>query len=117
MTELRHDERRRHPRCSKRVTFCWCESEHGTSNHLENISEAGILCQTTMPIPLMTKIQVILDLPKPVEKRIEVDGVVVRCESDEVVEKRFKVAIFFTHISDDDKGKIREFIASEESTV
>lgn len=114
MTELRQDERRRHPRCNKRVSFCWCESEHGTSNHLENISEAGILCQTTTPIPLMTKIQVLLDLPKPIDQRIEVSGVVVRCEEDDIVETRFKVAIFFTQISDEDKEKIRLFIASEE---
>ena len=114
MSDLRHDERRRHPRCNKRVTFCWCESEHGTSNHVENISEAGILCQTTTPIPLMTKIQVLLDLPKPVEERIEVDGVVVRCETYEIVEKRFKVAIFFTQIGNTDREKIRQFIASDE---
>ncbi|HNZ47318.1 MAG TPA: PilZ domain-containing protein [Candidatus Hydrogenedentes bacterium] len=116
MSEQQHGDRRRHPRCSKRVAFCWCESEHGTSNHVDNISESGILCQTGAPIPLMTKIQVLLDLPKPFEQRIEVDGVVVRCEADPFKDNCFKVAIFFSGIKDADRDTIRRFVASSEKT-
>lgn len=113
MFDMEKEERRRYPRSKKRCQLFFDDGGPEILNHVDNISEAGVLCHTVKPIALMTKIGVVLDLPKPIERRIETEGIVVRCEPHELGDDHFKVAIFFPKLSDEDEVAIRSFIALE----
>lgn len=109
---MRHhgEERRRYPRSRLGFPAVLDKSDPGVLNHVDNISANGILCHTVKPIPLMTKMSIVLELPKPHEHRIECEGVVVRCEPDELGDDHFKVAIFYTKMRDEDRRVIEEFV-------
>lgn len=110
-------ERRRYPRSRRTIAGSLHDDSPGVLNHIDNISANGVLCHTVRPIPLMTKLSIALELPKPSEKRIECEGIVVRCEPHERGEDRFKVAILYTKLSDDDYQSIREFVDHDLQTV
>lgn len=82
----------------------------GVLNHVENISANGILCQTAKPLALMTRMQITLDLPKPENRQITADGVVVRCDPEQSDPPAYQVAILFTKISDEDHEAVRRFV-------
>lgn len=103
-------ERRRYPRSRRSIEGSLHDSGPGVLNHIDNISANGVLCHTVRPIPLMTKLSIALELPKPTDKRIECEGIVVRCEPHEQGEDRFKVAILYTKLSEADYQAIREFV-------
>lgn len=105
------EERRRYPRSKRFLQMVVDDSAPGVLNHVDNISEAGVLCHTVKPVALMTRIGVLIDLPKPLEHRIETEGVVVRCDRDELGDDHFKIAIFFPRLSQEDKEAIQMFVA------
>ena len=107
------DERRRYPRSRRALPQIVQDDGPGVLNHVDNISANGVLCHTVRPIPLMTKMSIALDLPKPQNRRIECDGVVVRCDPHEVGDDRFKVAILYTKINEDDQRAVEELVAQE----
>lgn len=107
------EERRRYPRSKRRLQMMFEDGGPGLLNHVDNISESGVLCHTVKPVALMTKIGVVLDLPKPAEYRLEAEGVVVRCEPDELGDDHFKVAIFFPKLTSRDKEAIHSFLVSD----
>lgn len=110
MQSLEGNERRKYPRSKRRLQMVLEDGGPGVLNHVDNISESGVLCHTVKPVALMTKIGVIMDLPKPIEYRIESEGVVVRCEPDELGDDHFKVAIFLPKLTEIDKDAIRAFL-------
>ncbi|HOK90127.1 MAG TPA: PilZ domain-containing protein [Candidatus Hydrogenedentes bacterium] len=105
------EERRKYPRSRRRHEII-ADSHAGPAllNHVDNISASGVLCHTVDPIPLMTRIGITLVLPKPREHKIEAEGVVVRCERDDVGDDHFHVAIFFTRLSPEDREAIEEYV-------
>ena len=103
------EERRRYPR-SRRAVPIIDHSGPGVLNHVDNISANGILCHTVKPVPLMTKMSIALELPKPFGQRIESEGIVVRCDPHDQGDDHFKVAILFTRISDDDQLAVKGFV-------
>ena len=105
------EDRRRYPRSKRCIPVINDNSGPGVLNHIDNISEAGVRCHTIKPVALMTRIGVVLDLPKPINHRVDTEGVVVRCDPDELGDDHFKVAIFFPRLSDEDKEAIRKFVA------
>jgi len=104
------EERRRYPRSKRGFPAFVDESGPGVLNHIDNISANGVLCHTVKPVPLMTKLCIVLELPKPHERRIECEGIVVRCEPHERGDDHFKVAILFTKVADDDHQAIVGFV-------
>ena len=82
----------------------------GVLNHVDNISANGVLCHTVKPIPLMTKMSIALELPKPYDRRVECEGIVVRCDPHELGDDHFKVAILYTKVSDGDVKAIHDFV-------
>ena len=106
-------ERRRYPRSRRSVRVVHDESGPGLLNHVDNISAAGVLCHTVKPVPLMTKIAMIFELPKPAPMRVAAEGVVVRCDPDELGDDKFRVAILFTHVSPDDEEAIHQFVKAD----
>ena len=107
------DDRRRYPRSYHGVTGDLTHDGPGVLNHIDNISANGVLCHTVKPIPLMTRLGIALNLPKPIERRIECEGVVVRCEPDERGDDHFRVAILYTRIHDEDRGMLEQFVSED----
>jgi len=103
-------ERRRYPRSRRGISLIQEDEGPGVLNHVDNISAAGVLCHTVQPVPLMTKIGIALELPKPFTHRIEAEGVVVRCEADECGDDHFRVAILFTRLREEDQEAINHFV-------
>jgi hypothetical protein len=49
-------------------------------------------------------------LPKPTDRRVQAEGVVVRCDPERTKGDHFNVAILFQHLSDEDYDAIREYV-------
>ncbi len=103
------EERRRYPR-SRRGFPVVDESGPGVLNHVDNISANGVLCHTIRPVPLMTKMSIVLELPRSHPRRIECEGVVVRCDHHEKGDDHFKVAILYTKMSNEDHQAVVDFV-------
>lgn len=84
----------------------------GMESQVDNISANGVLCHTAKPIPLMTRLRIALDLPKPQEQRIDGEGVVVRCDPDSR-DHKFQVAILFTRLADEHQAALRHFVEDD----
>ena len=105
----RSEERRVAPRSSRGFSV---KSGEGDTliKYIDNISSSGVLCHTTRPIPEMTKFEVVLELPEPVNQRVTTEGLVVRCDAEEPAHDQFRVAILFTKIADDDIKAIHAYV-------
>lgn len=104
------EERRRYQRSRRGFPAIVDEAGPGVLNHIDNISGNGILCHTIRPIPLMTRMSIVLEIPRPQTRRIECEGIVVRCDPDERGDDHFKVAIFYTKISDEDHTAVVDYV-------
>ncbi len=107
----RDADRRRHPRSRGGFKL----SEAGASadrliNHIDNISCSGVLCHTQRPVVEMTKLSIVLDLPGPVHRVVNAEGIVIRCEAEYPKSSDFKVAILYTKLSDEDHHAIRTYV-------
>lgn len=103
-------ERRRYPRSRRGMPLLTDAGGPGVLNHVDNISANGVLCHTVKPIPLMTRMNIVLELPKPSGQRIEAEGIVVRCDPEDKGDDHFKVAILFTKLDDEAQQAIHEFV-------
>jgi hypothetical protein len=102
-------ERRSHPR--SRTGFRVIDgSKEGLFSHVDNISGSGVFCHAHKPVPEMTKMGIVLELPEPVNTRIEAEGIVVRCVAEEPAHDTFRVAILFTKVSDTDLEAIFDYV-------
>ncbi len=112
---MRHvgDERRRYPRSRRGFPIVVEDSAPGVFNHVDNMSCNGILCHTVKPVPLMTKLSIVLELPKPADTRVECEGVVVRCDPHDQGDDHFKVAILFTKIEEAALESIKCFVEED----
>lgn len=104
------DERRRYARSRRGFPAIVDNGGPGVLNHIDNISANGVLCHTVKPIPLMTKMSIALELPKPRKRRIECEGIVVRCDPHDQGDDHFKVAILYSRISEEDRDAIHDFV-------
>lgn len=103
-------ERRRYPRSRRKIAAISDETGPGVLNHIDNVSASGVLCHTVKPVPLMTKLKMVLELPKPFDRRVECEGVVVRCELDEQGDDNFKVAILYTRVDPEDREALEDYV-------
>ncbi len=104
------EDLRRYPRSKSGFIGIEDASRPGVLNRVDNISCNGVLCQTAEPVPLMTKLRIVLELPRPVERRIETEGIVVRCDRDTDGGTHYNVAILYRGLSDDGYQAIREYV-------
>lgn len=107
------EDRRRYPRSKRGFPAIQDASGPGVLNHVDNISANGVLCHTVKPIALMTKLSIVLELPKPFTRRIECEGIVVRCDPHELGDDRFKVAILYTKMDEEDVEAIHRFVEQD----
>jgi hypothetical protein len=106
------DERRSHQRSARgfRVSD---GADGGHISHVDNISCSGVFCHSTKPVPEMTKMGIVLELPDPINKQIQAEGIVVRCEAEERDHNQFRIAILFTKVSEDDKEAILDYVEQD----
>lgn len=108
-------ERRNYPRTVKKLplTISYQQGIKVIAT-TQNISCSGVYCCVNKPLPLMSKVKIIILLPICNEK-IKCSGVIVRSEPTilEQAETAYQnVAIYFTDISDKDKEKIAHYVSS-----
>jgi hypothetical protein len=106
----RDAERRVHPRSRRGFKHARAGEPDVIINHVENISCSGVLCRTRRPVPEMTKMEIVLDLPAPENRSIEAEGIVVRCDASDRTNSEFYVAILYTRLGDDDQHAIRRYV-------
>ena len=104
------EERRRYPRSKRGIPVVTDASGPGVLNHIDNISGNGILCHTVKPVPLMTRMSIVIEIPKPKTRRVECEGIVVRCDPHEHGDDNFEIAIIFTKISEEDHQAVVDYV-------
>jgi c-di-GMP-binding flagellar brake protein YcgR len=102
-------ERRRYPRIKKILPLKVSTDEYDISTETHNLSCIGAYCTVDRYIPPMTKLSILLFLPKDKKDytKISCKGVVVRTEKQSL--KKYNIAIFFNEISESQKNKILKY--------
>jgi hypothetical protein len=109
-------ERRKFRRISKNVSIKLFSSEFDIVTETKNISGNGAYCAVNRPIPVMTKLNIIILLPfkrneNKVIKKINCSGVVVRGSYIRNNSKySYCVGIYFNEINDKDRKIILSYI-------
>ena len=113
-------ERRRHPRAagdwplSIRLTAGSHAGLH--TARVRDISRAGVCFYMEHPIPLMTVLEVALELPVAGGvRRVHGEGAVVRCEPISASLAHYEVAVFIQHMADADRDAIAAHVAKRAS--
>ena len=112
----RTEERRGHPRAERSVADVHAAIPGSTIKHVDNISCSGVLCRMDSNLPLMEKLLVSLELPgadgNGGADPIECEGVVVRTEAVECERDgpEYQVAIFFTHLDEEVRDRISQYV-------
>ncbi len=119
------NERRIFPRAEADFTVSIDTRPHeGEAIPVKDISKAGVCCLMTTPIPVMTEVNVRLQITREDGNISEVncDGAVVRCDAkkppagdDAKSDARpqvYEVAIFFVHVDEEGMEIISNYIYS-----
>ena len=109
-------ERRRHPRVSIELPLRLTLQDGTVDSHIVNLSESGIRLRTPSPLPLMTRVQIALELPDKAGSSgaaaVAITGVIVRCVETPGQDNPYDTAIFFEDLSDSARGHIARFVQS-----
>jgi c-di-GMP-binding flagellar brake protein YcgR len=104
-------ERRRYPRIEKKLPIKLLTDEYEVSTETKNLSCIGAYCTVDRDIPVLTKLSIMLILPKNSKDKytkVHCRGVVVRKEV--INPTKFNIAIFFNDITPKEKNKILKYI-------
>ncbi len=106
---------RKHTRSQIDIPF---DFQGEVSSLTQNISQSGMLCRTSRKIDELTLLDIKFQLPyisRHEAKKIwiECSGVVVRCEKKESEAMPYEVAIFFNHISDQNRDLLANYIQKD----
>ena len=121
MSDLKELERRKFPRFNAciplNLTISGVEPEEVLNAASINVSMNGIYCRVTHYIPLFDRILVTFvssehDTPAHIISQCE--GIVVRVEPEheEIARKEYHIALFFQHLSQQQKAMIQAIIRS-----
>jgi c-di-GMP-binding flagellar brake protein YcgR len=111
-------EKRRYPRVSKKLSIKLFSSEFDIVTETKNISGNGVYCAIDKPLPVMTKLNILLLIPfkknrNKIIKKISCNGVVVRggCVKDNG-RHSYYVGIYFNDIKEKDRRVLLSYINS-----
>ena len=113
-------DRRRAPRVDTRLPLSLGERTAELLTTTHNISASGAYCTVRKFLAPMTKLQVRMELPNDGHLvSIECRGVVVRVEPPEPAPRRatYRVAIFFSDLSERNRALISQFVQARLSAV
>jgi hypothetical protein len=109
-------ERRKYPRFSKRMQFRLKSPDGDITARSINLSRNGVYCWVPAPVPVMTKLNVHLEMPcvgrKPHSASVECGGVVVRSERPAKPARRnpgYHIAIFFNRVNEVAMARFAKF--------
>ncbi|MBD3246954.1 MAG: hypothetical protein GF333_08130 [Candidatus Omnitrophica bacterium] len=110
-------ERRKYPRVKKNLPLKISDDEYDILTETKNISGSGVYCSVNKPIPIMTKLNMVLLVPlkknrnKGDVKKINCEGVVVRSEQmRDNGEHPYRVGIYFNDIKEKDRKALVSYI-------
>ena len=111
-------ERRRHPRVAESLPFQVGTAAHWVATRTINLSCGGALCVLPESVPVLTKLQVSLEVPVapanggPSVREVHCEGVVVRQQPSSTPGQAslFETAIFFSDLQPEDRRCLAEFI-------
>lgn len=110
---MREAERRKQPRVAVRLPLQLMLQDSKISTEIEDLSNSGIRFRTPAALPLMSRVQISLELPAGAKERIYVSatGVVVRSDAaPRGGPHRFETAIFFEDITEASRLQISRFV-------
>ncbi len=115
-TSVVQHERRRAPRAPERVSVGIVSDGRVATCQTEDISTHGIACLYPHELSLFTMYDVKLALSEKKSDHLETTGVVVRAEPVEIDGRtQYRVALFFSRISPEDKDRLQQFIEAHRS--
>ena len=112
-------ERRKFPRIKDKGISIQLKGEgFGVITQSLDVSASGVYCKITEPIPLMTRLEIVLAIPgkrdPSVPTLLHIEGVVVR--EHPVIKngktEHYDVAIFFNFLTPKDREKLVNYINS-----
>ena len=110
-------ERRKYPRVYQSIQCQVCLGSEKFQTVTKNLSCGGALCSLAEPVPMMTQLEVVLDLPPSVgfgglpRQSIRCMGVVVRQDRLPLEQQpKYLTAIYFSDIKPEDRRRIGEFV-------
>lgn len=113
----KEQERRKCPRAERGAAQVQAAISGSTIRHVDNISCSGVLCRMDKNLPLMEKLFISIELPDGDGDAysLECEGVVVRTEPFECEcnGSEYQVAIFFTHLEDDTRHRISQYVEND----
>ena len=122
MSDLKELERRKFPRFNARIplnlTIPGVEPEEVLNAASINVSMNGIYCSVTRYVPLFDRILVTFVSFEhdavPAQIISQCEGIVVRVEPEheEIARKEYNIALFFQHLSQQQKAIIQAIIRS-----
>ncbi len=106
-------ERREHPRINLELPLKVAANGYDFATSTMNVSCLGAYCRISKYVPPFTKVMVKLNLPVATNTgnkkySVECNGVIVRTEDEN--SGGFNIAIFFNHITDDQRKKISKYL-------
>ena len=110
------NEKRKYPRVPAPVPCQVTLGPLAFTTQTRNISCGGAMCRISHRIPLMTKLEISLQLPDPARKKpavaIRCMGVVVRQETQRSPSgsPSYLTAIYFAQLAQEDRRRIAEFV-------
>jgi hypothetical protein len=117
--KLKHigTEHRKYPRINETLPFKIKTNHFDIVTDTINLSCIGVYCQVNKYIPLMTGLEIVMEIPH-VDKESEFEyirfnGLVVRVEKvsfDANEHNAYNIAIYFSEIEDSEKQKIESFV-------
>lgn len=108
-------ERRRHPRARIEgiVTLALKSGVHNAK--LRDISRSGVSFYLDRKVPLMTLLELKLDLPGRGNAQIAARGAVVRCEPISTGVDHYEIAVFLHETGEQERAAIDAFVAARAS--
>jgi len=111
-------ERRHQPRIEVGLPLKLTIRDATVETRIQNLSSSGIRFHTPEPLPLMSRVQIALELPESDAgggtSHVAITGVVVRCdETDEAAVARFDTAIYFEDLSDSARSRLALFVKGQ----
>jgi len=112
------NEKRRFHRVKKSIPLKISHSDFDVVTETKDISGNGAYCAINKPIELMTKLDIILEIPKHkggahTAKKINCQGVVIRMAHDNADKTHpYHIGIFFNDIKESDRKILTEYLNS-----
>jgi hypothetical protein len=114
----RPSDRRRQPRIRVHLPLRLTIQDRTVTTLIEDLSSSGIRFRTPAPLPLLTRVQIALELPHSgpagEDASMAITGVVVRCDLAEADQKSpYDTAIYFEDLSERARGQLAQFVSAQ----